>query len=82
MNFLPFLEHVPGDPLKARKVLAGVDHIMSFIGRQMVGHAQVHTEKEEEEATDFIHAYIRQIRKHEASGNTNTTINGSFFPLP
>ena len=33
----------------------------------------------EGESTNFIHAYLREIRKHETSGNADTTINGSLF---
>ena len=75
INFFPFLEHLPGDPFKWKKVLSNVVMINRFLERQVEKHAKVHTE--EEESTDFIHAYIREIRKHEASGNDNTTVNSS-----
>ena len=59
---------------KWKQVLSNVAMIKRFIDRQVEEHAKVHTEKAED-ATDYIHAYIHQIRKHEASGNLNTTVN-------
>ena len=76
MNFMPFLEYLPGDPFKVKKILSNVDVVLGFIDRQVEEHLKVYSE--EEEATDFIHAYVRQIREHEASGNTDTSINGAF----
>ena len=54
------------------------DLIGRFIAGQVEKQAKVRTE-EEEECTNFIQAYLREIRKREASGNADTTVNGSLF---
>ena len=77
VNFIPILEHVPGDPFKVKKILSNLELVDGFINCQVDEHVKEHTEEQEEESTDFIHAYIREIRKHEASGNDNTTVNSS-----
>ena len=78
MNFIPILEHTPGDLFKAKKLMSIRDLIGRFIAGQVEKQAKVRTE-EEEECTNFIQAYLREIRKREASGNADTTVNGSLF---
>ena len=73
MNFIPILEHIPGDLFKVKKLLS----IWDLIDRFTAG--QVEKREEEEECTNFIHAYLREIRKREASGDADTTVNGSLF---
>lgn len=75
---MPILEHIPGDLFKVKKMLSNLDLIEGYIDSQVEKHAKMWAEGEEE-STNFIHAYLREIRKHEASGNADTTINGSLF---
>ena len=73
MHFIPILEHLPSDLFKVKKLMS----IWHLIDRFTAG--QVEKREEEEECTNFIHAYLREIRKREASGNADTTVNGSLF---
>ena len=78
MNFIPILEHTPGDLFKAKKLVFIRDLIGRFVAGQVEKQAKMRT-GEEEECTNFIHAYLREIRKREASGNSDTTVNGSLL---
>ena len=80
MNFIPILEHIPGDLFKVKKLLSIRDLLARFMAGQVENQAKMRT-GEEEECTNFIHAYLREIRKHEASGIVDTTVNGSLFLL-
>ena len=78
MNFIPILEHIPGDLFKVKKMLS-IRHLLDrFMAGQVEKQAKMWT-GEEEECTNFIHAYLREIRKREASGDADTTVNGSLF---
>jgi len=78
VNFIPILEHIPGDPFKVKKLLSIRDLLEGFVAGQVEKQAKMRT-GEEEECTNFIHAYLRAIRKREASGIADTTVNGSLF---
>lgn len=70
LTFFPWLRYVPGDPTKGKKVLKNVKAVEDeFIKPQIKEHFENYADGP---ATDFIHAYIREIRKREASGEPST----------
>ncbi|KAK7500080.1 hypothetical protein BaRGS_00008627 [Batillaria attramentaria] len=72
LNFMPWLEYLPGDLFKFKRTLANVDFVENnLIHPVLKEHIDNHTEGN---ASDFIHAYIREIRKREESGQP-TTVN-------
>lgn len=78
LNFFPFLQYVPGDPFKMKRVLSNVASVEKTLTRpQLEKHRNEYVEGD---APDFIHAYLREIRKHETCGQP-TTIDGWCFDI-
>ncbi|KAK7500081.1 hypothetical protein BaRGS_00008628 [Batillaria attramentaria] len=72
INFFPWLEYLPGDLFKLKRTLANVAILENTLSRpQVKAHVDTYTDGD---AKDFIHAYIREIRKHKDNGQT-TSIN-------
>ena len=82
VNFFPALERVPGDLFSLKKMMSNADLIKSFIAGYIQPVLRGKEGKENQESCNFIEAYVRQIHKHETSGNVNTTVNGSCIADP
>lgn len=76
VNFFPALKYLPGDLFKIKRIQAIIASIdRDFMTPLLESHRKKYTEGE---ANDFIHAYLREVRKRETSGQL-TTINGMYF---
>nr|KAG5708847.1 hypothetical protein BaRGS_009256 [Batillaria attramentaria] len=77
VNFMPWLEYLPGDLFKLKRTLANVDFIENnLIHPVLKEHIDNHTEGN---ASDFVHAYIREIRKREESAENLFKVIGDLF---
>ena len=75
--FFPFLERLPGDLFNVKKVLSNVKFVEdSFIRPQLESHMKTYSE---DTATDFVDAFIRQMKKQRASGKDTTLDGGCRF---
>ena len=73
LNFFSYLEYLPGDLFKAKKVLSNVKFVMgTFIQPQVDRHQD--TYREGEEAADYIYAYLREMTKQQLQ-RTDSTLN-------
>ncbi|XP_076441361.1 cytochrome P450 2B4-like [Babylonia areolata] len=76
LNFIPSLGHIPGDPFKGQETKANAESIYRFAGKHVVKHQKaMDREAEGIENGDFIHSYLRQVQKHRARGDVNTSLN-------
>ncbi|KAK7500084.1 hypothetical protein BaRGS_00008631 [Batillaria attramentaria] len=70
INFFPWLEYLPGDLFKLKLALANVALVENQLSHpQIKAHVDTYSDGD---AKDFIHAYIREIRKREESGQPTT----------
>ena len=74
VNFLSYLEYLPGDLFKVKKVLSNVKLVKDMFLQPQIDRHQA-TYREGEEATDYIYAYLREMKKQQLRG-TDTTLNG------
>lgn len=73
MNFFPYLRHLPGDLFKVKRLLFNVKTVEKTLTEpQLKSHQHDYVDGV---ASDFIHAYLREIRQRKTSGQP-TTING------
>ncbi|KAL8615087.1 hypothetical protein ACOMHN_009163 [Nucella lapillus] len=79
LNFLPKLGHLPGDPFKAKHILANMQSVLGFIDKQLVHHQEIFNQTKGETAaqsTDFIFSYLHQMQQGKTLGRTNSTLDG------
>ncbi|KAL8604729.1 hypothetical protein ACOMHN_017688 [Nucella lapillus] len=70
INFFPFLEFLPCDPLGVRKILSNVQLIEDKFFQPIIDkHWDTFPQ---DEATDFIYAYMREMKKKEQQGALTT----------
>ena len=77
LNYLPFLEYLPGDLFRAKRVLSNKGVLYGLLGDRVEAH-----KRQREEATkdvdraelksDFIHGYLNQIQRHDDSGKQHS----------
>ena len=72
LNFMPFLRFLPGDLFHLKRVDRNATLIKSFCRDIYDEHLK---DFDENCVKDFIHGYIREMRKQEALGG-ETTLNG------
>ncbi|KAK7101305.1 cytochrome P450 2J1-like [Littorina saxatilis] len=73
INYMPILEHLPGDLFKVKLVVSRAMKFYDFVRQQISEHRKdrsQHTEK-----TDFIHAYLTQGEQLAQSNVENTLDN-------
>ena len=83
--FFPFLDRLPGDMFNAKKVLSNFKLVEDeFVLPQIKSHWKTYSEGA---ATDYIHAYMGQMKERQKEGK-ETSLDGrspslsSFFKLP
>ena len=72
LSCLPVLRYIPGDPLRAKKIIANVYEIMAFFREFYEEHDKtINLDK----PRDFMDVYINEIRKEDAiSDNPDFTV--------
>ncbi|CAH1802158.1 unnamed protein product [Owenia fusiformis] len=74
VNAFPCLRHLPGDLFWYTKTINHFQKVKDFVGRIITQHIERY---DENNITDFIDAYIKQMRQEEQKNNSDTS-----FTLP
>ena len=75
INFFPFLDRLPGDVCNVKKVLSNNKFVEdAFLRPQIERHMKTYNE---DTVTDFIHAYIRQMKRLQQEGK-DTSLDGGW----
>ncbi|KAL8615097.1 hypothetical protein ACOMHN_009173 [Nucella lapillus] len=75
LNFIPVLKYLPGDFWDVKKAETNVKKMQHYV-RQFVDE-HVRSYSDAAEPTDFIHAYLRQVYRHQEQNDAETSLTES-----
>jgi hypothetical protein len=78
LNFMPYLRFLPGDPFHTERIKGNTALVRGFCLNSIKEHMDNY---DENNITDFISAYIREMKKKEKA-REETTLNSKFLLHP